>query len=86
MGTGEGGLGAVPAAGQAPAGWSPEAGQARWSEEGLWRWSQRLLQGSAWRLEGRTKTRRDSSQPAGSGPVPRAGTMSKDAEEMSCAV
>lgn len=48
----EGGGWGVPAAGQAPAGWSPEAGQARWSEEGLWRWSQRLLQGSAWRLEG----------------------------------
>lgn len=41
----------VPAAGQAPAGWSRLAGQAQWSGEGQWRWSQRLLRGSAWRLE-----------------------------------
>lgn len=64
--------GGVPAAGQAPAGWSPEAGQARWSEEGLWRWSQRLLQGSAWRLEGRTKPGGTRST-CRSGLVPQSG-------------
>ncbi len=46
----------VPVAGQAPAGRSQWAGQARWSEEGQWRWSQRLPQGSAWRLNRTEKT------------------------------